>query len=102
MNYRSPYTRTKYDCSIHSLWSKILTLDMQLLTTGLPENSGGRNDIIEHRVGGIAVLDTAVADWGIVNHHHHYSTHWRVRVGECLSSTVDAGSTDTGLAAKNK
>ena len=65
---------------------------------GLPEDSGGGNDIVEHRVEGIAVLDTAIGDWGIVNHHHHCSTHWRVRVGECLSNAVDAGSIDTGSA----
>ena len=45
---------------------------------GLPENSGGGNDIIELRVEGIAVLDTVVGDWGIINHDHHCSTHWRV------------------------
>ena len=71
---------------------------MQYLATGLPENSGGGNDIIELWVEGIAVLDTAVGDWGIVNHHHHCSTHWRVRGCECHSSAVDAGSTDTGSA----
>ena len=71
---------------------------MQYLATGLPENSGGGNDIIELWVEGIAVLDTAVGDWGIVNHDHHCSTHWRVRGCECHSSAVDTGSTDTGSA----
>ena len=65
---------------------------------GLPKNSGGGNDVVEFRIEGIAVLDTAVGDWGIVNHQHHCSTHWRVRSCECLSSAVDTGSLDTGSA----
>jgi hypothetical protein len=64
----------------------------------LPENSGGRNDIVELRVGGKVVLDVVVADWGIVNHHHHWSTHWRVRGSEFYSSAADVGSLDTGSA----
>ena len=62
----------------------------------LPENSGGRNNIIELRIEGIVVLDTATFGCGIVNHHHHCSTHWRVRGCECLSSAIDTGSLDTG------
>ena len=64
----------------------------------LPKNSGGGNNVIELRVEGIAVLDTAVGDRGIVNHHHHCSIHWRVRGCECHRSAVDAGSLDTGSA----
>ena len=66
-----------------------------IVETGLPENSDGRNDIIELRVESIVVLDTIVGDLGIVNHHHHCSTHWRVRGCECHSSAVDAGGLDT-------
>ena len=63
---------------------------------GLPENSGGGNDVVELRVEGIAVLNTAITGCSSIYHHHHCSTHWRRRGCECLSSAVDAGSLDTG------
>ena len=69
-----------------------------MMMDSLPKYRVRRNNTIELRVGGIVILDTAIIGCGIVNHHHHCSTHWRGRGCECLSSTVDAGSTDTGLA----
>ena len=71
---------------------------MQYLTTGLPEYSGGGNDVVEHWVEGIAVLDTAIIGCSSIYHHHHCSTHWRVRGCEFHSNAVDAGSIDTGSA----
>jgi hypothetical protein len=61
----------------------------------LPKYCVRWNNTIELRVEGIVVLDTVVIGCGIVNHHHHWSTHWRVRGSESQSSAVDAGSLDT-------
>jgi hypothetical protein len=66
-----------------------------IVEIGLPENSGGRNDVVEFRIGGKVILDTVVADQGSIDHHHHWSTRWRIRGSECHSSAVNAGSLDT-------
>ena len=73
-----------------------LTCNVIMMMDSLPKYCVRRNNTIELRVGSIAVLDTAIIGCGIVNHHHHCSTHWRVRGCECHSSAVDASSIDTG------
>ena len=69
-----------------------------IMMNSLPKYCIHRSNTIELRVGSIVVLDTAIIGCGIVNHHHHCSTHWRGRGYKCHSSAVDAGSLDTGSA----
>ena len=71
---------------------------MMMDMNSLPKYCVRRSNTIELRVEGILVLDTAIISCGIVDHHHHCSTHWNVRASECRSSTADAGSLDTGSA----
>ena len=73
---------------------------MMVKSLSLPKYCIHWEDTTELWVKGIVILDIIITDCGTVDHHHHWSTHWRVRGCQCHCGTADVGSLDTGSAVK--
>ena len=73
---------------------------MIVKSLSLPKYCIHWEDTVELWVEGIVILDSIITDCGIVDHQHHWSTHWRVKgCSQCHCGTADVGSLD-GSAVK--